>query len=140
FNDNVINSTPAVQSNALTDNRALFLFEPRVGLAWNVFGNNETSIRIGAGLHHSLLDALDYRLDQAAPFNTVYSYANSTVANPIGVTPLVSPSTVAPDIATPSLLSSSLRIEQQIARSTSLTVGYDGSHSSHQILSGDLNE
>jgi Carboxypeptidase regulatory-like domain len=140
FTNNVINSTPVVQSNALTDNRALFLFEPRVGLAWNVFANGGTSVRIGAGLHHSLLDALDYRLDQAAPFNTVYSYANSAVANPTGVTPLVSPSTVATDIATPSLLSYSLRIEQQIARSTSLTVGYSGSHSTHQILSGDLNE
>jgi hypothetical protein len=140
FNNNVINTSPSVQSNALTDNRALFLFEPRIGLAWNVFGNNKTSLRAGAGLHHSLLDALDYRLDQAAPFNTVYSYANSTVANPTGVTPLVSPSTLATNIATPSLLSYSLRIEQQIARSTSLTVDYDGSHSSHQILSGDLNE
>ena len=43
-------------------------------------------------------------------------------------------------MATPSLLAYTLKIEQQIAKSTSLTVGYDGSHSSHQILSGDLNE
>ncbi len=136
----VLQTNPSVQSNALTDNRALFLPEPRLGIAWDVFGNGRTSLRAGAGLHHSLLDALDYRLDQAAPFNTVYSYANSSVAAPTGVTPAVSPSTVAADLATPALLSYDLRFEQQLAPSLSLTLGYDGSHSSHQILSGDLNE
>ncbi len=140
FTNGVIDTNPSSRSNALTDNRALFLPEPRVGLAWDVFGNGKTSIRADAGLHHSLLDALDYRLDQAAPYNTVYSYANSTVANPTGVPGLISPSTVATDLSTPFLLAYTLKIEQQIAPSTSLTVGYDGSQSRHQILSGDLNE
>jgi hypothetical protein len=138
----VLQTNPSVQSNAIDDNRALFLPEPRLGLAWDVFGNGRTSVRAGAGLHHSLLDALDYRLDQAAPFNTVYSYSGTatTVATPTGGTALVSPSTVDTGLATPSLLAYSLKIEQQVARATTLTVGYDGSHSTHQILSGDLNE
>ena len=127
-------------SNALTTNRGLFLPEPRIGLAWNVFGSGRTSISAGAGLHHSLLDALDYRLDQAAPYNTVYSYSSTTVANPTSGTGLVSPSTVASNISTPTLLSYDLKIEQQIAPATSITVGYNGSHSYHQILNGDLNE
>jgi hypothetical protein len=140
FTNGVINTTPSIQSNAIDDNKAKFLPEPRVGLAWNVFGDGKTSIRAGAGLHHSLLDALDYRLDQAAPFNTVYSYSSTTVANPTSSTPLVSPSTVDNGIATPSLLSYSLKIEHQLARATSLTIGFNGSHSYHQILNGDLNE
>ena len=45
-----------------------------------------------------------------------------------------------PDINTPAVLTWSLRIEQQIAPRTSLTVGYVGSHSYHQILSEDMNE
>ena len=49
-------------SNARTDNRALYLPEPRIGLAWDAFGNGRTSVTASAGLHHSLLDALDYRL------------------------------------------------------------------------------
>jgi hypothetical protein len=138
--DNIINTNPTVQSNALTNNRALFLPEPRLGLAWDVFGDGKTSVRAGAGLHHSLLDALDYRLDQAAPYNTIYSYSSSTVAAPTGTTPLISPSTVATDISTPAVLSYTLKIEQQLAPATSLTIGYTGSHSYHQILSGDLNE
>ena len=96
-------------SNALTDNRALFLPEPRIGLAWDAFGNGRTSVTAIAGLHHSLLDALDYRLDQAAPYNTVNSYSSTTVANPISGTPKISPSTVATNISTPALFSYTLQ-------------------------------
>ncbi len=145
FSSGVINTTPnSGLSNALTTNNALLLPEPRAGFAWNVFGNGHTAITGGAGLHHSLLDALDYRLDQAAPYNTVYAYsgtaATENVANPTGGTGLISPSTVDSAIHTPTLLSYDLKIEQQLAPATSLTIGYSGSHSYHQILNGDLNE
>jgi len=136
-----ISTTPTSGlSNAILNNRAKFLPEPRVGLAWNVFGNGHTSVTAGAGFHHTLLDALDYRLDQAAPYNTVYSYSSTTVANPTSGNGLVSPSTVDTAIATPTLLSYNLKVEQQIAPSTSLSIGYEGSRSYHQILNGDLNE
>jgi hypothetical protein len=143
FNAGVISTNPTSGlSNALTNNRALFLPEPRLGFAWNVFGNGHTSVTGGAGFHHSLLDALDYRLDQAAPYNTVYSYSGTatTVATPTGGTALVSPSTVDTGISTPALFAYNLKIEQQIAPSTSLSVAYNGSHSYHQIMNGDLNE
>lgn len=136
----VINTTPTVQSNAIADNKAKLLLEPRLGVAWDLSGHGTTSLRASVGLHHSLLDALDYRLDQAAPFNTTYAYAGTTVSNPTGATASVSPSTVATDIGTPTLLAYSLKLEQQVARATTLTIGYTGSHSTHQILSGDLNE
>lgn len=140
FSNGVINTNPTVQSSALTNNRAIFLPEPRLGLAWDVFGNGRTSVRTSAGLHRSLLDALDYRLDQAAPHNSTLSYSNTTVVAPTSGTASISPSTVQTDIATPSLISYDLHIEQQIAPATTLTIGYLGSHSYHQILSGDLNE
>ena len=94
FTNGIISTNPTSGlSNALTNNKALFLPEPRVGFAWNVFGNGRTSLTGGAGLHHTLLDALDYRLDQAAPYNTVYSYSGTasteTVANPTGGTSLI---------------------------------------------------
>jgi hypothetical protein len=131
-------------SNALINNRALFLPELRLGFAWNVFGDGHTSVTGGAGFHHTLLDALDYRLDQAAPYNTVYSYSGTatteTVATPTGGAALVSPSTVDPGISTPALFSYTLRVEQRIAPATSLAIVYNGSHSYHQILNGDLNQ
>jgi hypothetical protein len=140
FTNGAIASTPTVGSSALTDNRAVFLPEPRLGLAWDVFGDGRTSVRASAGLHHSLLDALDYRLDQAAPFNTTLAYSSTTVTDPGSGTGTISPSTVATDIATPALVSYNLRVERQLAPATAISVGYLGSHSYHQILSADLNE
>jgi hypothetical protein len=143
FTNGAISPTPTVGSAALTTNRALFLPEPRLGLSYSPFESGKTAIRASFGLQHALLDTLDYRMDQAAPFNTVYATKKSTVTNPTGgagSTTGVSPSTVQPDISTPSVLAWTLRVEQQIAPNTSLTLGYVGSHGYHQILSEDLNE
>jgi hypothetical protein len=140
FTNGVINSTPTVGSSSLTDNRAKFLPEPRVGLSYDPFSTGKTVVRASFGVHHALLDNLDYRLDQSAPFNTIYSVKNSSVTNATGGTSSISPSTDEPDIATPAVIAWTLRVEQQIAPNTSLTVGYVGSHGYHQILSEDLNE
>ena len=145
--NSVLQTNTVVGSSALSTNRAKFLPEPRVGLAWDVWGNGDTAVRAGFGLYHGLLDTLDYRLDQTAPFNTVASLSNVKVSS-LQITPgsalptgaKVSPSNVQPDIATPAVLTWSLRIEQKIAPHTALTVGYVGSHSYHQILSEDMNE
>ena len=145
--DGVLETQPRIGSSALTKNRAVFLPEPRVGFAYDVRGDGRTAIRGGFGVYHGLLDTLDYRLDQTAPFNTAQSISNIPVADlkitpgtPLPAGSKVSPSNVQPDIDTPAVLSWSLRVEQQIAPRTSLTVGYVGSHSYHQILSEDMNE
>ena len=147
FTNGIISTTPTTGSSGLTTNRAKFLPEPRIGLAWDPFHNGETSIRAGFGLHHSLLDNLDYRFDQAAPFNTTLSQSNVavsslnfTAASQPSATSLISPSNVQPDISTPAVINWNLRVEQKVAPNTSLTLGYIGSHGYHQVLSGDQNE
>jgi hypothetical protein len=146
FTNGVINTNPTIGSSALFQNRAKFMPEPRVGIAYDLFGNGKTALRGNFGVHRALLDALDYRLDQTAPFNTTLSFSNTTVAklsqlatgNASG-SGQISPSNVQPDIYTPTVLAWTFRIEQQIAPSTSLTLGYVGSHGYHQILSEDQN-
>ncbi len=146
FTDGVINTNPTIGGSALSQNRAKFLPEPRVGVAYDVFGNGKTALRASFGVHKALLDTLDYRLDQTAPFNTTLSFSNTTVDKLSGLadgsTPgsgLISPSNVQPDIATPTVLAWTVKLEQQIAPATSLTIGYVGSHGYNQILSEDQN-
>lgn len=145
FTNSVINSVPTVGSSALSDNRAKFLPEPRIGIAWDVFGNSKTAFKSSFGLHRALLDTLDYRLDQAAPYNTTLSFSNTTVSdltqlsNGSATGGKVSPSNVQRDIETPTVISWTARLEQEIAPLTTLGVAYVGSHGYHQILSEDQN-
>jgi hypothetical protein len=143
----VIETNPQVGHSALTNNRAKFLPEPRVGIAWDPTGHGTTIVHAGFGVYRALLDNLDYRLDQTAPFNTTNTLKNVAVSS-LNIVPgeappsgsLISPSGVQPDAYTPTVLSWSLSIAQQIAPNTSLTVSYVGSHGYHQMLSEDVNE
>jgi hypothetical protein len=143
----VIETNPRIGHSALTKNRAKFLPEPRVGLAWDPTGHSNTVVHAGFGVYRALLDNLDYRLDQTAPYNTTNSLKNvplSSVHIVPGQAPpsgsRISPSGVQPDAYTPTILTWSLSIAQQIAPDTSLTIGYVGSHGYHQMLSEDANE
>ncbi len=141
----VIQTQPRISSSTFTVNRAKFLPQPRVGLAWSPLGS-KTVIRAGFGMYNDLQDALGYRMDQNAPFNPSYSIANLPVASlPLPVSPVpanakVAPAGVQPDLHTPTLISYSLRLERALSANTVFTLGYVGSHGYHQIVSLDDNE
>ena len=147
FANGVIQTNPVVANSVLTRNRAKFLPDPRVGLAWDPFGKGKTVLHAGFGIYRALLDNLDYRLDQTAPFNTTLTLKSvplSSLEFVPGAPPpsgnRISPSGLEPDAYTPTVLTWTLRVEHQIARDTSLGVGYVGSHGYHEMLSVDGNE
>jgi hypothetical protein len=145
FTDGVINTLPHVGDSAFSINHARFLAEPRIGLAWSPFGS-KTVVRAGFGMYNDLQDALGYRMDQNAPFNPTYTIANlplSSVPEPISPIPgnaKLIPGGVQPNMKTPTLISYSLRIEQELTPNTVLSVGYVGSHGYHEIIGVDANE
>jgi hypothetical protein len=147
FVGGVIQTDPSIGTSPFTVNRAKFLPEPRVGLAWDPFSKGRTVIHAGFGIHRDLLDNLDYRLDQTAPFNATESLKNLSVAgllivpgSPLPAGTKISPSGAQPDLYTPTVISWNFKVEQQIAANTSLGVGYVGSHGYHELLSADVNE
>ena len=145
FTNGVISTQPRVADSLFTVNNAKFLPQPRMGVAWNPF-STKTVIRAGFGMYNDLQDALGYRADQNAPFNPTFT-TPLTVAqlpiNPAGPFPASAkliPGGVQPDMQTPTLISYSLRIQQELSPNTSLTVGYVGSHGYHELIGIDANE
>ncbi|HWF14261.1 MAG TPA: carboxypeptidase regulatory-like domain-containing protein [Candidatus Acidoferrales bacterium] len=152
FTNGVINTQPQIGNSVFTQNNARFLPQPRIGLAWSPIGR-KTVIRAGAGMYNDLQDALGYRTDQNAPFNATYTIPNLTLnklplspnivpvsagtASPAGTK--IAPGGVDPNMKTPTIISYSLKIEQEISSNTSISVGYVGSHGSHELVSVDAN-
>jgi hypothetical protein len=145
FTNGVISSQPHIGHSAFTKNNARFLAQPRIGLAWNARPDKKV-VRAGFGMYNELLDDLGYRMDQNAPFNPTYSIASLPVSslpiNPTAPAPakaLLVPGGVQPDAKMPTLISYSLRVEQELTPNTSFTLGYVGSHGYHQLISIDGN-
>jgi len=150
FSNGVISNDPHIGNSLFTTNHGKFLPQPSFGLAWSPL-TEKTVIRAGFGMYNDLQDALGYRTDQNAPFNPVYSVGSAATPFPVSSVPIdptaappagakFVPGGVQPDMRTPTLISWSLRVQQEISRDTSLTVGYVGSHGYHEIIGVDANE
>jgi hypothetical protein len=146
FTNGVISNDPNIGHSLFTTNNAKFLPEPRIGVAFSPF-SSKTVLRAGFGMYNDLQDALGYRTDQNAPYNPTYSFKALTVSQlPIDPTvpppsgSLLVPGGVQPDMKTPTLISWSLRVQQEISPNTSLTIGYVGSHGYHEMIGIDANE
>ncbi|MDE3169155.1 MAG: carboxypeptidase regulatory-like domain-containing protein, partial [Acidobacteriota bacterium] len=145
FANNLIQTNPRVGTSIFTVNRQKSLPQPRIGIAWEPFGD-KTVIRAGFGLYNDLQDALGYRLDQNPPFNPTYAARLSVSQLPINPagpypgSPKLLPAGVQPDMKSPTLISYSMTLQREIAPNTAISIGYVGSHGYHELLGLDDNE
>ena len=95
----------------------------------------------------SLARTVPYRADQNAPFNPTYTIPASSIAGRFPINPaappaanaLLVPGGVQPNMSTPTVITYSLRVEQELSANTSLSVGYVGSHGYHELIGVDAN-
>ncbi len=150
-----LESQTRIGGSAFTQNNAKWLFGPRVALAWDPMGHGTTVIHAGFGMYYSLLDALAFQLNSVAGpngFNGTISQTNLTPINPgaplefcgtagaptVGCTK-AAPVGVQANAKTPTVEKWNLAVEQQLTRTISLRVGYEGSFGYHQLISIDPN-
>ena len=151
----VLVTTPRISGSAFTENNAKRLFSPRVGLAWDPFGNGRTAIRTGFGTYYSLIDALSFLLSSLPPYNGSAAFTGSLpsllpITANVPVPPSCGPgaparcTTYAPqgvqaDAKTPTVEEWNFSVQQQLGHNTALRVAYVGSHGYHGLLSVDPN-
>ncbi len=148
FTNGIISNQPTIGNSAFTQNNAKFLPRPRIGLAWSPFKNQHTTvIRAGFGMYNDLQDALGYRTDQNAPYNPTYSLPTVAVSSlpvspiaPVPATAKLVPGGVQPDLKTPTLVTWSFRVQQELTPNTAISIGYVGNHGFHEIIGVDANE
>ncbi|HLH09118.1 MAG TPA: carboxypeptidase regulatory-like domain-containing protein [Terriglobales bacterium] len=139
FGTNFSSGTPG-PGRALVNNNN-HLFSPRVGIAWDPWGDGNTAIRVGAGRFMQRERVSRYTLVANAPFavtSTVNRPLDTTVPLPVGGA--APAGGMDPRAIIPESWQWNVSIQRSLARDTTLEVGYVGNHAYHQTSSYDINQ
>ena len=152
----ILVTTPRVGNSAFTENNARLLFSPRIGLAWDPFGDGKAAVHAGFGTYYSLMDALSFLLNSLPPYNGSASYSNVSLSSLLPFMPgaqpapscgpavpapctIFAPQGVQPNAKTQAVEEWNLTVERQLDKNSSVRVAYVGSHGYHGLLSIDPN-
>ncbi|HXX45448.1 MAG TPA: carboxypeptidase regulatory-like domain-containing protein [Candidatus Acidoferrales bacterium] len=144
-----------------TNNPNKLNFDPRIGLAWDPFGDHKTSVRAGFGMFHEPVTARTYALDNTSMrpneplfflFFTEGVFPNLPTS-PSQIINIATPPfavTAASQIAwyygilqnvdtSPYVMQYNLNVQRELGHGTVLSVGYSGSQGDHLFFWIDAN-
>jgi Carboxypeptidase regulatory-like domain len=143
FLPNFVNVPHAYATNPADKN-----FDPRVGLAWDIFGDHKTSLRAGFGIFHDPYTTYDFSSAyvSAPPYDTEIQLFFGP--DPNWPTPFVG--AAIPSLSqttgtyygtntTPYSLEYTLSLQRDLGRNNLLTVGYQGTRGVHLLAFHDFN-
>ena len=135
---------PTLQNNSLRD------FSPRIGVAWDVFGNGRTAVRAGFGIYYDIGN-IGTTLKQDSignpPFaglTDIFSAGTAHVDVPLTPAILNTQSNITPQFVdynskSPYMIQYNLSIEQQLPWGAGLGVAYVGNRGVHLFTIRDSN-
>ena len=131
--------------NKYLKNQNYHLFAPRLGLAWDIFGDGNTAVRAGLGQFFQRDRTAIYTMSGNAPFALTasgYSRAldgSSLTADQFSQAATSATGGVDPSNTMPNSWQWNLTVEHSFARETTLQVGYVGNRAMHQLTTSDIN-
>jgi hypothetical protein len=122
------------------DNPTKKNISPRVGLAWDLFGNGKTALRTGYGWYFNTNNQQNLIVTITnPPFTPRPVLANPAFPTPSFASFVDSIRPVQKDIQNPNVHIWNLSVEHQFWGETTVAVGYAGSRGVHLLRSGDVN-
>ena len=150
--DGKISNLRNVTDSALTvgdpwhDNPSLRNLAPRIGLAWDPFGDGRTSVRGGFGIFHDEILPKYYFFSGSLnpPFTTRTSIQNPPFPNVVATFNPNAPiraqlQTVNYDLQTPYIMQFNTNVQRSLPGDWDVTIGYVGSRGKNLLRLGDAN-
>jgi Carboxypeptidase regulatory-like domain/TonB-dependent Receptor Plug Domain len=131
-----------------TSNPNKMNLDPRIGLAWDPFGDHKTSVRAGFGIFHEPVTARTYALDNTSflPNAPLFFLFFSPTFPALPSNPATDASSIAWYYAilqnvdtSPYVMQYNLNVQRDLGHGMVLTVGYNGSSGNHLFLWADAN-
>jgi hypothetical protein len=135
----LMGSEPVV--GPLYENPTYTNLSPRVGFAWDVFGDGRTSLRAGYGLYFNTNNHQNLIVTVTNPPFT----PRPVIANPTFPVPefnragAISIRPIQYDLENPRVHIFNVNVQRELWGRTALTLGYAGSRGRHLLRSGDVN-